>query len=121
MTVQQKKQIDKYKKKVFTKYPKAFLTTIGNCYTIAQEMDDLSIQDILAELFFMPTKDPVKAWELAQLSVKTNQNLNRTHPLRIEGMLMADKIDRVAARKLRNEAAKESNKSKDTYIYFKTH
>jgi hypothetical protein len=117
MTAQEKKQIDKYKKKVFTKYPKAFLTTIGNRYTIAQEMDDLSVQDILADLFFQPTTNPIKAWELAQLSVKTDQNLNRTHPLRIEGMLMADKIVRVAERKLRAETAMESRKKKGSDIY----
>lgn len=29
-----------------------------------------------------PTKDPHKAWEMADLSLKMTQNFNRTHPLR---------------------------------------
>lgn len=117
MTAQEKKLIEKYKKKVLTKYPKAFLTCVGNYYTIAQEMDDLTVTDILAEQFFTPTTTPLRAWELAQISIRTSQNLNRTHPLRIEGMKMEDKIARVADRKLRSETAMESRKKKGSDIY----
>jgi hypothetical protein len=117
MTAQEKKLIEKYKKKVLTKYPKAFLTCVGNYYTIAQEMDDLTVKDILAEQFFAPTTTPLRAWELAQISIKVNQNLNRTHPLRIEGMKMEDKIARVAERKIRSEVAKETRKNKGFDIY----
>ena len=48
-----------------------------------------------------------------QISAKTNQNINRTHPLRIEGMNMEDKIARVEARRLKKESAVESRKNLD--------
>ena len=72
-------------------------------YTIAVENDDLSITDVLAEYLMNPVKDPVKAWELAQTSSKVTQNLNRTHPLRIEGQLLQDKLNRIAMRRQRSE------------------
>jgi len=106
-----KKILNTYKKKVQKKYPGAFVAGIGTRYTILKEHDDLTVTDILAELFFNPAKDEFTAWELAALTVKTEQNLNRTHPLRIDGMKMEDKIARVEARKIRNETLKHSRKS----------
>ena len=68
---------------------------------------------MLGELFLSPVKDPVAAWEMAQMTARTTQNLNRTNPLRIEGMDMADKIARVEARRLKKESAMESRKFRD--------
>jgi len=114
LTIQDKKTIEKYKKKVQKQYPGAYLVSMyTNCYTIMQEQEDLSQKDVLAELCFTPQKDPIKAWELAQLTAKTTQNFNRTHPLRIEGMNMEDKIARVEARRLKKESALESRKKRD--------
>jgi len=104
LTIEQKKLIEKYKKKVHTQYPGAYLQSVGSHYTIVQErQDSLGVLDVLSEFCFIPQKDPVKAWELAQVASKTNQNLNRTHPLRIEGMELEDKIARMEARKLKSE------------------
>jgi hypothetical protein len=50
---------------------------------------------------------------MAQMTARTTQNLNRTNPLRIEGMDMADKIARVEARRLKKESAMESRKFRD--------
>jgi hypothetical protein len=114
MTVQEEKLVNKYKRKVHTQYPGAYLVAIGTKhYTIAQEQDDFVLTDVLAEFCIPPQTDPIKAWELAQFSAKTNQNINRTHPLRIEGMNMEDKIARVEARRLKKESALESRKNLD--------
>jgi len=119
MSVQDKKTIEKYKKKVHSKYPGAFLTAVGNGYfTILVENEDLTATDILAELFFNPVKDANKAWELAQTGVKVNQNLDRTHPLRIDGMNLEDKIARVESRRLKSEIRKEMRNSMKTDIYY---
>jgi hypothetical protein len=118
LTVQDKKTIEKYKKKVHKQYPGAYLITMSNgWYTIMQEQENLTQKDVLAELCFTPQKDPIKAWELAQLTAKTTQNLNRTHPLRIEGMNMEDKIARVEARRLKKESALELRKKRESDIY----
>jgi len=98
------KLIEKYKKKVHKQFPGAKLFSLPKgYYTIAVENDDLSITDVLAEYLMNPVKDPVKAWELAQTSSKVTQNLNRTHPLRIEGQLLQDKLNRIAMRRQRSE------------------
>lgn len=103
------KQIEKFKKQVHKHYPKAFLQYDGKgYYTIVEEQDDLTVKDILAEMLFMPVHCPVEAWRLAVTIVKTSQNLNRTHPARVEGMEMEEKISRIAAR----AAAREMNRSK---------
>lgn len=98
------KQIEKFKKLVHKQYPGAFLRKVGTgYYTIALEQPDLTIKDILAEMLFLPVRDPVEAWKLASTIVKTSQNLNRTHPDRLEGMEMEDKISRMALRAARRE------------------
>lgn len=98
------KQIEKFKKLVHKQYPGAFLRKVGTgYYTIALEQPDLTIKDILAEMLFFPVHDPVEAWKLASTIVKTSQNLNRTHPDRLEGMEMEDKISRMALRAARRE------------------
>jgi hypothetical protein len=118
LTIQDKQVIEKYKKKVHNQYPGAYLVSMGTeWYTIMQDQEDLSQKDVLAELCFTPQKDPIKAWELAQLTAKTTQNLNRTHPLRIEGMDMESKIARVEARRLKKESNLESRKKRDLDIY----
>ena len=105
---------EKYKKKVRNQYPEAYLSCVGSgYYTIVQEEENLETKDVLAEYYLQPVNDQLKAWELAFTSVKINQNLNRTHPLRIEGMDMADKIARVEARRLKKESAMESRKFRD--------
>ena len=111
LTLKDKKLIEKYKKKVHNQYPSAYISCIGSgYYTIVQEGDDLETKDILADYYLQPVNNQLKAWELAFISVKTNQNLNRTHPLRIEGMNMEAKIARVEARRLKKEDSMESKK-----------
>ena len=118
LTSQEKKLIEKYKKKVHTQYPGAYLASVGSHYTIVQEQQDsFALLDVLSEFCFMPQKNPVKAWELAQTAAKTNQNLNRTHPLRIEGMVMEEKIARMEARRLKSEENRISKKRKDQNNY----
>ena len=118
LSTQDLKQIEKLKKKVHKQYPGAYLADLGSgYYTILQEQDDLLPKDILMEWCVPPCKSPTKAWEAALTGAKANQNLNRTHPLRIEGMNLEDKIARVEARRMRSEIARESRKSKEYGIY----
>ena len=118
LTVQDKKTIEKYKKKVHTQYPGAYLRPMDNGYfTIMQDVDDFTTIDVLGELLLTPGTSAIEALEKATITAKTTQNLNRTHPLRIEGMNMADKIRRVEERRLRTETNKESRNSKEYYNY----
>jgi hypothetical protein len=45
---------------------------------------DVNGLNLSEEHLLPPTKDPHKAWEMADLSLKMTQNFNRTHPLRAE-------------------------------------
>lgn len=118
LSTQELKQIEKLKKKVHKQYPGAYLAELGSgYYTILQEQDDLLPKDILMEWCVPPVNSPMAAWEAALAGAKVNQNLNRTHPLRIEGMDLEDKIARVEARRLRSETARESRKTKEYGIY----
>lgn len=118
LSTQELKQIEKLKKRVRKQYPGAYLTELGNgYYTILQEQDGLHPIDVLSEWCIPPAKHPIKAWEAALAGAKVDQNLNRTHPLRIEGMNLEDKIARVETRRLRSETGKESRKSKEYGIY----
>lgn len=115
---QELKQIEKLKKKVHKQYPGAYLAELGSgYYTVLQEQDDLLPKDILMEWCVPPVNSPKAAWEAALTGAKVNQNLNRTHPLRIEGMNLEDKIARVEARRLRTETARELRKTKEYGIY----
>lgn len=111
-----KKLIAKYTAKVHTQFPKAFLSSRLGMYTIVQEQPDLSLKDVLAELCIPPQPTPLKAWEMAQLSAKTTQNFNRTHPLRLEGYDAEDKIARIEGRKLRKGVEKASKHKKRSEI-----
>lgn len=91
-------------KRVLKKYPGAFVNKLpNNRYTICMEQDDLSIHDILADMFIPPAYTPEDAWMLASQTVRIEQNINRTHPLRIEGMKMEDKLHRIEMRKFRGK------------------
>jgi hypothetical protein len=110
-----KKLIEKYKKKVHKQYPGAYLSAVHNGYTIVQETEDLQLKDILSEFFIPPAKTPAKAWEYAQSNARIFQNLNRTHPLRIEGMEMEDKLARIEARKNRRDERPTKSSKFDIY------
>lgn len=94
-----KSKLPKYRKIVHKMYPNAFIAKRNGKYTILQEQTDLSYIDVLQELYFNPTTSAESAWELAASVVKTTQNLLRTHPLRIEGQKLEDKLSRIEARK----------------------
>ena len=114
------KLIDKYRKKVHSQYPKAFLSSVGGKYTIVQEKDDFDIVDVLAELCICAQDTPLKAWEMAQVTAKTTQNFNRTHPLRLEGMDAAEKMARIEERKAKNYKEKPNKNTKilDSYYIY---
>jgi hypothetical protein len=54
----------------------------------------------LSEEHLLPsTKDPHRAWEMADLSLKMTQNFNRTHPLRTENYSSKEKKTRIRKRR----------------------
>ena len=62
------------------------------------------------EFLIKPVNTPLKAWEIAHQASKTIQNLNRTNPLRIEGMNLENKISRVNLRRDKAKAAQNTRK-----------
>lgn len=106
IAVSQSKLVEKYKKQVHKQYPGAYLAKVGMHFTILQEQEDLQVKDVLSEFYFPPQKDSIKAWELASLTSKTTQNLNRTHPLRSEGAKLENQALKNEMRLATKEAAK---------------
>jgi hypothetical protein len=101
------KLLQSYKKRVYKKYPNAFLKKTSSGYTICQENDDFSYTDILNEMLMPAAPSAELAWQTASQLLKIDQNINRTHPLRLEGMKMEDKLQRIEMRKMKGEIAKE--------------
>jgi len=108
ITKEQFKVIEKLKRNVHKQFPKAYLQATSSGYTIVQDQDDLSTKDILAEYCILPAKDQITAWELAQLSSKVKQNVNRTHPLKVEASDLQEKLDRIEMRRLKSHDVKKS-------------
>jgi hypothetical protein len=107
MKKQNNNPITKLQKIVWKMYPNCFAIKRNGKYTIIQEQRDLTYVDVLQELFFAPPATLEDAWKLAATTTKTQQNLLRTHPLRIEGQNLEDKLARIEARK---------NKKYDEYL-----
>lgn len=108
ITKEQLKLIEKLKRNVHKQFPKAYLQTISYGYTIVQEQENLDIRDILSEYCILPAKDPVTAWTLAFCISKANQNINRTHPLKVEASDLQDKLERIENRRLKSLDSKKS-------------
>lgn len=60
---------------------------------------DVNGVNLSEEHLFPPTKDPHRAWELAEISLKTTQNINRTHPFRTEIYKSSDTKTRIKNRR----------------------
>lgn len=103
------------KQKVLKKFPNAKLYTSSNGYFIGYESDE-GITNLLAE-FYLPNQITIdSAWESALISVKTQQNFNRTHPIKTDMYSALEKQDRIEKRKNKSKISKE--KLNDRYIYF---
>lgn len=106
----------KSQKKVLKKYPNAKLYSALNGYFIGYESSDGNVVNLLAEFFLPNASTKEDAWESALISVKAEQNFNRTHPLKVDMYSGLEKQDRIEKRKLKGKINKE--KSPDTYIYY---
>lgn len=60
------------------------------------DVDGLNLSE---EHLLPPTKDPHKAWEMADLSLKMTQNFDRTHPNRVDFYDMDNKRKRINRRR----------------------
>jgi hypothetical protein len=105
----------KIQQKVLKKIPNAKIYSATNGYFIGFESDE-GIINLLADLLLPNQESKEKAWECALLAVKTSQNFNRTHPLRVDMYSELDKQERIEKRKNNGKISKE--KSNDGYIYF---
>ena len=88
------------------KFPNAKLTTdfFGNYIVLINDV-------VVAEEYLFPdTTDPDKAWEYALLAIKTTQNFNRTHPLRVEltEESIESKLNRFHTRKRKTNDTKKN-------------
>lgn len=106
----------KSQQKILKKYPTAKVYTASNGYFIGYETEDGNLVNILSELLLPNQSTKEQAWDSALLSVKTSQNFNRTHPLRVDMYSELDKQARIEKRKNKGKISKE--KSNREYIYF---
>jgi hypothetical protein len=88
-------ETEKLMKKVMKKAPtaKMLFDSEKNLYI---DVDGVNLSE---EHLLPPTKDPHRAWEMADLSLKMTQNFNRTHPMRAEFSTSEDKKRRIKNRK----------------------
>jgi len=70
----------------------------------------ISINDYIpADEYLLPTTtNKTTAWEYAQLSLKTTQNFNRTHPNRLDMLGFEHKLNRINNRRSRAKKNKKS-------------
>lgn len=88
------KQLEKVKARVLAKVPGSKLKKDedGNLFVEYRGIN-------LSEEHLLPTtKDELEAWQYADLSVKTTQNFNRTHPIRLEGYSILETRERARGR-----------------------
>ena len=86
---------EKLMKKVLKKAPtaKMLFDSEKNLYI------DVDGVNLMEEHLLPPTKDPHRAWELADLSLKMTQNFNRTHPMRVDFYSSKETKKRINRRK----------------------
>jgi hypothetical protein len=103
LTNDEEKLRDKLKKQVDKYYPKSYAkqVTLGR-HTIEYLNEDYEPIDILATQYFIPTLTVIEAWQLAANACKTTQNINRTHPIKVELSDSEGKYDRVRHRRNKN-------------------
>ena len=91
-------ETEKIMKRVLKKVPNAkmLFDSEKNLYI------DVNGVNLSEEHLLPPTKDPQKAWEMADLSLKMTQNFNRTHPLRAEFASSGETKKRINRRRNRN-------------------
>jgi hypothetical protein len=89
---------EKVMKRVLKKFPNAkmLFDSEKNLYI------DINGVNLSEEHLLPPTKEPHKAWEMAELSLKMTQNFNRTHPLRAEFASSKETKKRINRRRNRN-------------------
>lgn len=88
------KEIEKVKKRVLKKVPTAKLKK-DDCGNLYVEYRGINLS---AEYLLPTTTDELEAWQYAELSVKTTQNFNRTHPIRLEGYSILETRERAKGR-----------------------
>ena len=88
-------ETEKLIKKVLKKAPNAkmLFDSEKNLYI------DVGGVNLSEEHLLPPTKDPHKAWEMADLSLKMTQNFNRTHPLKTDFYSSKEKKTRIRKRR----------------------
>lgn len=103
MISEDKKQLDKFKRQVEKFYKNPYIKKVSlSRYTIETLNEDFEPIDILLEQYFLPASSELEAWKLAASVCKTTQNINRTHPIKVELSDSEGKYERVQRRRLKN-------------------
>ena len=103
LTPEQEKYCNKLKRSVEKQFKKPYVREITpGKFTIESLDENLEPIDILLEQYYLPTNSPIQAWELASNACKTTQNINRTHPIKVELSDSEGKYERVQRRRMKN-------------------
>jgi hypothetical protein len=103
LTLEEQKYCSKLKRTVEKYYKSPYVREVSpGKFSVESLNVDLEPIDILLEQYFLPTNSPIRAWELAASSCKTTQNINRTHPIKVELSDAEGKYERVKTRRLKN-------------------
>jgi hypothetical protein len=103
LTKDQEKYCNKLKKTVEKYYKSPYIREVyPGKFSVESLNEDLSAIDILSQQYFLPVNSTIKAWELAVNACKTTQNINRTHPIKVELSDSEGKYDRVRNRRNKN-------------------
>jgi hypothetical protein len=103
LTPNEEKLRDKYKRHVDKFYPKSYVKQIARGrYTIESLNENYEPIDVLATQYFLPVNSIIEAWKLAADICRTTQNINRTHPIKVELLDTEGKYERIRARRLKS-------------------
>jgi hypothetical protein len=103
LTKEEEKLRDKFKKQVDKYYLKSYAKeVIPGKFTIESLNEDYEVTDVLVTQYFLPTNSIIEAWKLAASVCKTTQNINRTHPIKVELSDSEGKYERVRIRRNKN-------------------
>lgn len=103
LTINQQKYCIKLRKTVSKYYKAPYVREVSpGKFSIESINHELDIIDVLLEQYVLPVNTPISAWELAASACKTTQNINRTHPIKVELADSEGKYERVRNRQNKN-------------------
>tara|TARA_R110002012_G_scaffold135850_1_gene289839 strand:- start:147 stop:467 length:321 start_codon:yes stop_codon:yes gene_type:complete len=96
------KEIEKIQTRVKKQFPDAKCIRMSEGYFIYNKDEN-----IFDEFFLPPANSIYEAWQYALRTVKTIQNFNRTHPLKLQLNADEEKLERILNRKSKKKMDRE--------------